>query len=154
MIIKKRIEKTVAILLALLFVLTLASCSKKDVITAFNEYPYSNQNDPDTHYIVVDLGTPEADIPFPMTLKATIQGGAPDAYSVSVAKWTCVGIENEFGVLGPGDYDPNIAAVYRFVPTLALDRTVVLSDGLEPPYVNVVVTLNMEIMPLSTQVGD
>lgn len=119
------------------------------VITAFNPTPYSNSDDPGTHYIVVDKGTAQYKIPLPGTLKATAQGGEADAYTVSVTQWDCVGtVDNSDNLVPGGGYDPQTPGVYRFAPTLELGEAT-LADGLAPPTVDVAVTMGLGIRPLA-----
>lgn len=104
------------------------------VIIAFAPKPYhNNPDDPEAAYITVDLGTEAEDIPFPMSLAATIDGGAENEYEVAVQKWMC------------DNYGPDTAGVYEFSPLPALKENEIIAEGVILPVIEVVVTENVEI---------
>ena len=128
------------------------------IITGFDEYPYSNPDDPYTHYIVAEPGTAAGDLPLPMTLKATAEiDGAEKDYTVAVDKWDCAEIivydeETWEEKRESGEYDPDEAGCYVFTPVLALNANESLADGVSLPSVEVFISGNIGIMAL-TQAG-
>ena len=108
-------------------------------IIAFNPEPYHNPDDYDTTYIVVDKNTAEEDIPLPMELPATIEGGEPNNYSVAVEKWESA------------DYDAVTPGVYSFSPVPALLENESIAEGAVLPVVEVVVTANEGFMATATE---
>ena len=130
------------------------------MITAFNPYPYSDPTDPGTHYITVDIGTPEHEIPLPGTLQATAEGGEKDACIVDVTGWMCIGMVDMFSQYSPDEngFNKDAAGIYRFIPNLALEDNETLSEALSvqinmlptqyttlnPPLIFVDVTVNAD----------
>ena len=108
-------------------------------IIAFDPEPYHNPDDYDTTYIVVDKNTAEEDIPLPMTLPATIEGGEANAYSVAVEKWESA------------DYDAATPGLYSFSPVPALLENESIAEGAMLPVVEVVVTANEGFMATATE---
>ena len=103
-------------------------------IIAFDPEPYHNPEDPGTTHIVVDKNTAEEDIPLPMTLPATVEGGEVNDYSVAVEKWESA------------DYDAATPGVYSFSPVPALLENESIAEGAVLPVVEVVVTANEGFM--------